>query len=204
MGEPRARQLHGQPGQATHRPAGLVVQEAVAGVGDARHPGEARGQPAQEAADRHMRMDQVRLLGAQQAHQGGERARVAGGGDAAPERHRLDPEAVGAHLVQQVAIGADADHLMAARPRAAHHRQHEMPQREVDIGDFDDFHRSGAAPALTRKAGEGDVAPATHVRQRLGRRTYPTLVIAHLTCCGPSVWPVSTTCSARRGSGPPR
>ncbi len=33
---------------------------------------------------------------------------------------------------------------------------------------------------------------------------HPSFVIAHLTCCGPSCIPVSTTCSLRRGSGPPR
>jgi hypothetical protein len=143
VGEARANQLHRQPGAAPQRAAGLIVQKAVAGVGDARHPGDARGRTAEEATDRHVRMHQIGLFGAQQADQGAERPQIGGGGDAALERHRLDPEAVGADLVQQRAVGADADHLVTAGAGAAHRRQQEMPQRKVDVGDFDDFHGRG-------------------------------------------------------------
>ena len=67
----------------------------------------------------------------------------------ARERHRHDPEALGAHLVQQRALGADADHLVAARPDRAHQRQQEVPEREIDVGDLDDLHRRGTGDRLT-------------------------------------------------------
>ncbi len=57
----------------SHEPV-LVEQEAVAGIGDARHPGDPRRQPRQEAADRHMRVHEVGLLAPGTAHQGAEGA----------------------------------------------------------------------------------------------------------------------------------
>ena len=91
----------------------------------------------------------------------------------------VDAETLGAHGRQQRPVGADTDHLVAARADAAHQRQQEMPEGEVDVGELDDFH------AVI----EGLVT------------AHPTLLIAHFTCCGPSAWPVITTCSLRRGSG---
>ena len=62
----------------------MIEQEAVAGIGDLRHAGDAGGQAREEAADRHVGVDEVRFLGAQDGDQGPERAemrqRATGGG----------------------------------------------------------------------------------------------------------------------------
>ncbi len=41
-------------------------------------------------------------------------------------------------------------------------------------------------------------------QQTLASFSYPALVIAHFTVCGPSALPLSTTCWAGLGSAPPR
>ena len=121
--------------------AGLVEQEAVAGIGDARHAGGAGGEAGEKAADRHVRVHEVRPLGAEQVVQRNERAPLRGRRQAARHRHRSEAETLGADLVEQRAVGADADHLVAARADAAHQRQQEVAQGEVYVGDFYDFHR---------------------------------------------------------------
>ena len=67
--------------------------------------------------------------------------------------------------------------------------------------------RCPLTPALSQRE-RGKKKPSPPWGRGLGEgvtlRRYPTLVIAHFTCCGPSIGPVSTTCSLRLGSGPPR
>jgi hypothetical protein len=47
----------------------VIEQEAVAGIGDLRHAGEMGGQACQEAADRHVGVNKIRLFRAQDGHQ---------------------------------------------------------------------------------------------------------------------------------------
>ena len=113
----------------------------MAGIADPRHAGHAGGEPAEEACDRHVRMHQVRLLVAHQPQQGGQRARLLGGREAAHRRQGRDAEPFGADRVEQRAVRTGADHFMAACPGPAHQRQEEVAEREIDVDDFEDFLR---------------------------------------------------------------
>jgi hypothetical protein len=73
-------------------------------------------------------------------NQGKEGAGVRQRRDAPGERQRDHAEALGAHLGEQRALGAHAHHVMAARADAAHQRQQELAEGEVDVGELDDFH----------------------------------------------------------------
>ena len=97
-------------------------------------------------------MDEVGLFGAQDGDQGLEGAEVGERGQAADEGDRDDAEALGPNVVQQGSFGAGADDFVAAVADGAHQRQQEMPQREIDVGDFDDFlDPSGSAAVVDER-----------------------------------------------------
>ena len=147
IGHPSGDQLHRQPRRPAQPGAALIEQKAVAGEGDLRHPGDARGQPAEKAGDWRMGMHQIRLFRPHQRHQGAKGADMRHRRKAALERQPDDAKALGTNVVQQWALGADADDFVPAVPGAAHQGQQEMPQGEVHVGDFQDFHGWGFAPS---------------------------------------------------------
>ena len=130
-GEEDVRQAAGEPfhrerGGASPPWAGLVEQEAVAGVGDHRHAGRARGEAGEEAADGHVRVHQ---LGAFLADEPVERQESAALGDrreAAGQRRRQDAEAFGPHVGQKRAFGADAGDVVAFGAKRAHQGEEEV------------------------------------------------------------------------------
>ncbi len=63
----------------------LVEQEAMTGIGDPRHARDTGGQAAEEAADRHMGMHQIRALAPQQGDQRAEGPPLRQRGQAADE-----------------------------------------------------------------------------------------------------------------------
>ena len=135
--------------------AGLVEQEAVAGIGHAGHAGGAGGHPGQKAADRHVGVHQVGLFGPEQAVERQERAELRDGRKIAGQRQGGNAKTLGAHIVQQRAVRADADDRVAAVADAAHQRHQKMAQREIDVGDFDDQHRTikfGRPPLVKGRA----------------------------------------------------
>jgi hypothetical protein len=140
VGDPAGGQLHGQAGGAAGPGRGLVEQESVAGIGDMRHAGGLRGHAGEEAADRHVGVDEVRFFGAEQGEKGAVGADLGSGREAAREGRGFDAEALAADIRQQGAVRADADHGMAAGAGAAHEGQQEVAEGEIDVGDFDDFH----------------------------------------------------------------
>jgi hypothetical protein len=154
----------------------------MAGIGDPWHSGDPRGQTRQETADRHVGMHEVGFFIPQDGDQGLEGADVRDGRQAADERNRDNSKTLGADVIQQRAFGTGTDDLVATRTDRPHQRQQKMPQRKIDVGDFDNFHR----------------------RRAKGHPARSTLLSAHFTCCGPSAKPVSTICSPRLGSAPPR
>ena len=133
-------QLHGQAGGAARPGGGLVEQEAVARVGDVRHAGGAGGHAREEAADGHVGVHQVRLFGAEEREQCRVGAGLGGGAEAAHEGGGFDAEAFFADGGEQGAVCADADHLVAAGAGAAHQREEEVGEGEIDVGEFDDAH----------------------------------------------------------------
>ena len=143
VGDPAADPFHGEAAAPTQQRSVLVEQEPVARIGHARHPAEPCRKPRQKAADRHMRVHQVGPLGAEQPHQGAKRPPMRRSESCARTSQRIDPEALGAHLLEQPAIRAHANHLVPACPHRPHQRQQELPEREIDIGDLDDLHVSG-------------------------------------------------------------
>ena len=58
------------------------------------------------------------------------------------EAYRLDAEPLCPHRCKQRPFRAHAHHLVPARTDPSHQRQQELPQREIDICDLDDFHVS--------------------------------------------------------------
>jgi hypothetical protein len=140
VGQAAAEPLDQQRNRAPRPGAGLIEEIAVAGVGDARHAGDAGGEAGQEAADRHVRVHEVRAFGAHQDDEGAEGTPLRQRGQAAHEGDWRDPETFGAGDVQQGAFRGDADHLVAAGADAAHQRQQEMAQGKIDVDDFEDLH----------------------------------------------------------------
>src|SRR5262249_947335 len=153
-------------------------------VGNPWHPSPPGGHSRQETADRHMRMHDVRPLFAKQPHHVTERPPMRQRRYVPLQPWRHPTETPGPHSAQQGTFGTDADDLRPPHPHRTHQRQQEMPQRKIDIGDFDDFEPDPRCAAI--RGGK--------IRVRWGgTRAYPTLLIAHFTCCGPSAYPVSTT-----------
>jgi hypothetical protein len=150
VGDAAGDQLHGQAGGATGPGGGLVEQEAVARVGDMRHAGGAGGHAGQEAADGHVGVDEIGFFGAEQGQQGTEGAVLRQRGQAAGQFWGFQAKTFGADVGQQRAVGADSDHFVPTGAGAAHQGEQEVPQREIDIGDFDDFHRTDVSAPRRR------------------------------------------------------
>ena len=177
VGHPGGDPLHDE-GQAAAGQRGrcVVEQEAVAGIGDLRHAGDAGGQARQEAADRHMGVDEVGLFGAQDGHQRPERPEMRQRRQAADEGDRDDAEPLGPDVRQQRTFGAGADDFVPAGAHGAHQRQQEVPQGKIDVGDFDDFHRRMAIGRWKQQSPWAVAAPWNH-DQGLARAPtlrYPT------------------------------
>ena len=139
-GDAAGEPLHQEAGEPARRIARGVEPEAVAGAGDARHASPPGGHPRQEAADRHVGVNEVRLFLAEQADQGAERVPMGQRRHAPLERDGDDPESLGAGDVEIGAVGAGSDDLMAAGANLPHQRQQELPQGEIDVCHFDDLH----------------------------------------------------------------
>ena len=100
--------------------AGLVEEEAVARVGDVRDPSDAGGEAGDEAADRHVGVDHVRPLAPEQRDHGAQSPPLRQGREAAGEGQRLDPQALGAGIIEQRAVCGNAYNLVArAQPLLA-------------------------------------------------------------------------------------
>ena len=164
----------------------LVEQEAVAGIGDSRHADAAGGEATDDAADRHVRVHQIEAFVAQHAAQFSEGPGMGKRVEAARQGQRDDPEPLRPWLCEQGSLGTHPHDLVPAITHAAHQRQQEMPQREIDVDDLGDL--QGFAASTT---GGGGGASAT------------TRLIAHCTVSSPGS-AVSTTCWLRRASPLPR
>jgi hypothetical protein len=55
----------------------------------------------------------------------------------------MNAQTLGTYIVEQRPIGADAQHVVSAVANATHQRQQEVPQGEIDVGDFYDAQREG-------------------------------------------------------------
>ena len=101
----------------------------------------ARRSPGQQPRNRHMAMHEIKLLPRQKPPQLGKGAGLRQRVQAAGKARGMDAKPLRPRQIEQWPLGANPHHLMAPRPRAAHQRQQEMPQREIDIGDLTDAHR---------------------------------------------------------------
>jgi hypothetical protein len=180
VGEPPCRPFE-REGQRPFRPRpGLVEQIAVAGVGHARHPGHARGDAGQQAADREMGVDHVGPLGADERQQCPKRPDLSARRHGAGHGQTDGSEPLGADHVQHRPVGADAHHLMPARAQSPHQREHELAQREIDVRDLQDLHgaryRLAAAGSPSRdyqgKACTFLIRKKTSMRRRVVRRRF--------------------------------
>ena len=140
VGDARRQPFHREADSGARPGAREIEPEPVPGIGDPRHAGPPCRHPRQEAADRHVRVHEVRALSARNSRTRARNARqCASERDAALQLQCLDPETLCARSVQERPFGTDADHLMAARADRPHQRQQELRQREVDVGDLDDL-----------------------------------------------------------------
>jgi hypothetical protein len=138
MGDLSRAPFHGERRGAARQGARLIEQEAMAGIGDAWHARRPRRQSAEEAAQRHMGMDHVGLFGPQQPHQGHKACGLGQRRGAPFQRQRHDAEALGPKRSQQRAVGAGADHLVAARAAFPQQRRQEVPHRKIGVRQLDD------------------------------------------------------------------
>jgi hypothetical protein len=79
--------------------------------------------------------------------------------------------------------------LMPACGDAPHQRHEEVPQRKVDVDDFENLQLGALQPEVASGSHEPVDNPYFRSLQwsDLQRGRYqPTFVIAHFTCCGPS------------------
>ena len=119
----------------------------MAGVRHAGHAAEPGRDAGEQAADWEMAVHHVGALGADQLSKRDEGPDLRERRQGARHRHGDDAESLGAQHVEHRPVGADAHDLVPPVAQPAHQRQHELPQRKVDVGDLQDFHAGGTLGA---------------------------------------------------------
>ena len=160
IAKPTARRGH-EPGKLNQNP--------WHGIGDPRHARPPCRHPRQKAADRHMRVHEVGPLGAEQPQQCAERPPV--------RQQRKLRSNVGASIRNPSARGPSRSGPSAQTPITS------CPRARIARISGSRNCASEKSTLVTSMIFKRSSADGGHARAP-GR--YPTLLIAHFTCCGPS------------------